>query len=124
MRGSADVAGLPEVRSRRAFLRFEIVCPDQPPELKLESTPDFSHSEMRAARGPFFGMRFGHIFSLAFLTSSSVAAFREPQFRQQKCSVFCNFAAGTRNHRARSTSFSCNFSNYPPEFFLPRVNGA
>ena len=33
---------------------------------------------MRAVRGPFFGMRFGRIFSLAFLGSSSVAAFRGP----------------------------------------------
>ena len=78
MRGSADTAGMPDVRSRRAFFRFEIVCQDQPLEMKLESTPDFSHSEMRAPRGPFFGMRFGHIFSLAFLSSSSVAAFRGP----------------------------------------------
>ena len=78
MRGSADTAGMPDVRSRRAFFRCEIVCQDQPLEMKLESTPDFSHSEMRAARGPFFGMRFGRIFSLAFLSSSSVAAFRGP----------------------------------------------
>ena len=78
MRGSADTAGMPDVRSRRAFFRFEIVRQDQPLEMKLESTPDFSHSEMRAARGPFFGMTFGHIFSLAFLSSSSVAAFRGP----------------------------------------------
>ena len=33
---------------------------------------------MRAARGPLFGMRFGRIFSLPFLSSSSVAAFRGP----------------------------------------------
>ncbi len=57
---------------------LEIVCQDQPLEMKLESTPDFSHSETRAARGPFFGMRFGRIFSLALLSSSSVAAFRGP----------------------------------------------
>ena len=78
MRGSADTAGMPDVRSRRAFFRCEIVRQNQPLEMKLESTPDFSHSEMRAARGPFFGMRFGRIFSLAFLSSSSVAAFRGP----------------------------------------------
>jgi hypothetical protein len=76
MRGLADTAGLPDVRRRRAFFRFEIVCQDQPLEMKLESTPDFSHSEMRAPRGQFFGMRFGCICSLAFLSSSSVAAFR------------------------------------------------
>jgi len=78
MRGSPDTAGMPDVRSRRAFFRFEIVHHNQAPEMKLKSTRDFSHSEMRAARGPFFGMRFRHIFSLAFLNSSSVAAFRGP----------------------------------------------
>jgi hypothetical protein len=78
MRGSADMAGMPDVKNRRAFFPFEIVRRDQPLELKLESTPDFSHSEMRAARGPLFGMRFGRIFSLSFLSSSSVVAFRGP----------------------------------------------
>ena len=78
MRGSADTAAMPDVRSRRAFFRFEIARQHQPMEMKLESTPDFSHSEMRAPRGPSFGMRFGHIFSLAFLGSSSVAEFRGP----------------------------------------------
>ncbi len=76
MRGLADTAGMHDVRSSRAFFRIEIVCPDQPLEMKLESTPDFSHSEMRAARGTLFGMRFGRICSLAFLSSSPVAAFR------------------------------------------------
>jgi hypothetical protein len=38
MRGSDDTAGMPEVRSRRAFFRFEIVCRDQPLEMKFEST--------------------------------------------------------------------------------------
>ncbi len=78
MRGLADTAGMHDVRSSRAFFRIEIVCPDQPLEMKLESTPDFSHSEVRAARGTLFGMRFGRIFSLPFLSSSSVAAFRGP----------------------------------------------
>ncbi len=78
MRGSADTAGMPDVRSRRAYFRFEIVRQDRPLEMKRESTPDFSSSEMRAASGQVFGMRFGHIFSPAFLGSSSVAAFRGP----------------------------------------------
>ncbi|MFZ0787157.1 MAG: hypothetical protein WAM67_15320, partial [Candidatus Acidiferrales bacterium] len=78
MRGSADTAGMLDARSCRAFFRFEIACQDQPLKVKLESTPDFSHSEMRAARGPFSVMSFGHIVSLAFLSSSSVAAFRGP----------------------------------------------
>jgi hypothetical protein len=75
MRGSADAAGMPDVTCRRVFFRFEIVCQDRPLEMKLESTPDFSYSEMRAARGPFFDMRFGHVCSLAFLSSAPVAAF-------------------------------------------------
>lgn len=78
MRGSADVPGMPDVRSRRACYGFEIVCQDQLPEIEFESTTNFSHSEMRAPRGPSFGMRFRHIFSLAFLSSSSVAEFRDP----------------------------------------------
>jgi len=73
---TADTAGMPDVRSRRVFFRFEIGRQHQPMEMKLECTPDFSHSEMRAPRGPSLGMRFGHIFSLAFLSSSSMAEFR------------------------------------------------
>jgi hypothetical protein len=75
MHGLADTAGMSDGRSRRTFSRLEIVCQDQPMELKLESTPDVSHVEMRAVRGPFLSMRFGRIFSLAFLSSSSVAVF-------------------------------------------------
>ena len=78
MRASKDTVRMPDVRSRQSFLPLGIVCQDQPPEMKLGFTPDFSHSEMRAARGPFFSMRFGRIFSLAFLSSSSVVAFRGP----------------------------------------------
>jgi hypothetical protein len=76
MRHSADTPGMPDVRSRRAFYRFEIVCQDQPLEMKLESIPDFSYSEMYAVRGPFFGTRSGHLSSLVFLSTSLVAAFR------------------------------------------------
>jgi hypothetical protein len=78
MRGSVDTAGALDVKSRLGFFRFEIACQDRSREMRLESTPDFFHSEMRAARGPFFGARFGRIFSLAVLDSSSVAAFRDP----------------------------------------------
>ena len=80
MRGSADMAGMSDIRSRRAFFRCEIACQDQPLELEFESTSNFYYSEMRAARGPFFGVKFGLIFSQAFLSSSSVAAFRGPNF--------------------------------------------
>jgi hypothetical protein len=66
MSGSKDTVGMPDVRSRRSFFRLEIVSQDQPPEIKLESAPDFSHSEMRAARGPFLIVSFRRIVSLAF----------------------------------------------------------
>jgi hypothetical protein len=76
MRGSADMAGMPDVKNRRSFFVGEIVYRDQPLEMKLEFTSNVSHSEMRAVRGPFFEMRSGYIFSLPFLSSSSVVAFR------------------------------------------------
>jgi hypothetical protein len=75
MHGSADMAGMSDGRSRGTFFRLEIAWQDQPLEMKLESAPDVSHVEMRAVRGPFLSTRFGRIFSLAFLSSSSVAAF-------------------------------------------------
>jgi hypothetical protein len=76
MRRSANTAGMPDVRSHRAFFRCEIVCQDQPLELECEPIPNFSCSEIRPARGPFSSMRSRHMFSLVFLRSSSVAAFR------------------------------------------------
>lgn len=78
MRGSADRSGIRDVESHLAFLDRHGVRRNQTLKMKLEFTPDFSHSEMHAARGPLFAMRFGHIISLAFLNSSSVAAFRGP----------------------------------------------
>jgi hypothetical protein len=78
MHGSADMAGTSDGRSRRTFFRLEIVCQDQPLEMKLESSYDFFHSEMRSARDPFFGMAFRHILSLLFLSNSPVAPFRGP----------------------------------------------
>jgi len=78
MHGSADMAGTSDGRSRRTFFRFEIVCQDQPLEMKLESPPDFSPSEVRAPRGPFFGVMFRHILSLLFFSTSPVAPPRGP----------------------------------------------
>jgi hypothetical protein len=75
MGGTADTTEMRDVRSRRVFYRFKIVWEDQPLEMKLESAPDFSHSEMRAPPGPFFDVRVGGIFPLAFLISSSVTGF-------------------------------------------------
>src|SRR6266436_534232 len=71
MRGSADTTGMPDVKSRPAVFCFEIVSQDRLLEMKLESTSDLFHSEMRAARGPFFGMTFRQILSLLFLSDSS-----------------------------------------------------
>ena len=116
MRGSADTAGMPDVRSRRAFFCFEIACQDQPLEMKLESTPDFSHSEMRAARGPFFGMRFGRIFSLAFLSSSSVAAFRGPNSDSRNGVCFATSRHAREIIAPEASPFSCSFSKHPPRF--------
>ena len=78
MGGSADTAGMPDTKNRRAFFRFENVCRGLPLEMKLESTPCLFHSETCAASDHFFGMRFGCIFSLEFLSSSPVAAFWGP----------------------------------------------
>jgi len=78
MLGSADTSGMPDVNSRRIFFRFELLCQNRPLEMKLEITPNFSHSEMRALHDPFCGMTLGRIFVLPFLCTSSVAAFRSP----------------------------------------------
>jgi hypothetical protein len=78
MRGSADTAGMPDDKNRRSFFVGEIVYRDQPLEMKVESTVNFSHSEMRIVRGPFFGMTFGRILSLPFLSTPPVAAFHGP----------------------------------------------
>jgi len=91
MRVLKDTVGMPDVRSRRAFFRFGIVWQDRPLEMRLESTPDFSHSEMRAARGPFSVMRLRRIVSLAFLTSSSVAAFRGPNYDRRNGVYFATW---------------------------------
>ena len=112
-------------QSRRSFsLVVKLCAENQPLEMKLESTPDFSHAEMRASSRPFNclrDMRFGPICSLAFLSSSSVVRVSSPpQFGRRKwrhC-VLRLSAAGTRNHRARSTPFSFRFSTHPPGCFF------
>jgi hypothetical protein len=70
MRGSADTYGMSHVRRCRSFFRFEIPHQDEQLEMSLESPPDFSPSEMRAPRGPFFGVMFRHILSLPFFSTS------------------------------------------------------
>ena len=100
MRDSADVAWMPGVRSRRTFFRSDIVCQDQPLDLEFESTPNFSCSDMHAARGPFFGLKFGHIFPLAFLSSSALAVFRGPT---SDGGNEVHFAAQTEHEGAETT---------------------
>ena len=84
MRGSADTAGMPDVKSLLAFFCFEFASKDQPLGIWLESTPDFSHSEMRVARGPFFGMRFGRVLFSGISPFFSCGRASRPQFRQAK----------------------------------------
>jgi hypothetical protein len=88
MCGSAGTADMPDVKSPRAFFRFEILHQDQQLEMGLESRPDFSHSEMCAPRSPFSGMRLGRIFPLPFLWTSSVAAFRGPNVGKSNGACF------------------------------------
>ena len=80
MGGSTDVTGLLDARIRMSFFGCEIVCQDQPLETKLQFALNFYLSETRPVRTPIFGTRFGHMSSLAFLTSSSVAVFLDPNF--------------------------------------------
>ncbi len=76
MRDSVDMDGIHDVRSRRAFFDREIVRRNPILEMELEFTPNFSLSETRAVCDPLFGITFGHICSLTFLSTSSVALFR------------------------------------------------
>lgn len=78
MRDSVDMDGIHDVRSRPAFFDREIVCRNPILEMELEFTPNFSLSETRAVCDPLFGITFGHICSLTFLSTSSVAEFRGP----------------------------------------------
>ena len=78
MLGSADVAGMPDVGSRRAFFDRDIVCQTQPLEMGLQFAPNFYLSETQPVCTSIFRIWLGSIFPLAFLTSSSVAAFRGP----------------------------------------------
>jgi hypothetical protein len=78
MRGSKDTPGMPDGKSHRAFICFEIVSQNQRLEMELQFDLNFYLSETWLVCTSIFGMRFEHIFSLAFLSSSSVVAFRGP----------------------------------------------
>jgi len=116
MLGSADTAGMPDVKSRLAFFCFEFACQDQPLGIWLESIPDFSHSEMRAARGPLSGMRFGRISSLAFLSSSPVAAFRGLNSDRRNRVCFATSWHAREIIAPEASPFLCSFSKYSPRF--------
>ena len=47
MFGLAGMAGMPDVRSRRAFFDCDIVCQTQPLEMELQCAPDFYFSGTR-----------------------------------------------------------------------------
>jgi hypothetical protein len=74
MSGTTDTSEITDVRSRRAFLDREILRRSQTLEMELEFASNLSSSEMRVVCGPFFPMRFGGIFLLAFLSSSFAAS--------------------------------------------------
>jgi hypothetical protein len=78
MRGSAEAAGMPYLTSRRVFFDRDTVRQYQVLEMELQFAPNFYLSETRPFCTSIFGIRFECIFSLAFLSSSSVAAFRGP----------------------------------------------
>jgi hypothetical protein len=50
MLGSANAAGMPDVGSSRAFFGREIARHNQALEIRLKSTPDFSHPGMLMSR--------------------------------------------------------------------------
>jgi hypothetical protein len=115
MRGSKDTVGMPDVRSRRSFFRIEIVRQDQALEMKLEFTPDFYHSEVRAPRGPFFGVMFRHILSLLFFSSSPVAPPRGPDSDRRDGACFAT-SRQSREIIAPEAHFSHSaFLNFRPD---------
>ena len=115
MRGSADMAGMPYVRSRQAFFGCEIMRRNQTLEIELKFTPEFLPFRNAHNLRPIFrhGVR-AHFFS-AVSQLFFCGRVSWPQLKQQKWSVLCGLAAGTRNHRTRSTPFSCSFSNHLPD---------
>ena len=97
MRDSVDMDGIHDVRSRRAFFDREIVRRNPILEMELESTPNFSLSETRAVCDSLFGIAFGHICSLTFLITSSVALFRGSD--SESTNGVC-FAASWQAHKS------------------------
>src|SRR5579864_2870056 len=88
MHSSVDMAGRPDFGSRRAFVDRDIVRQIQPLEMELQFAPNFYPFEMRPVCTSIFRIRFGSLFSLAFLSSSSVAAFRGPNSNSRNTARF------------------------------------
>ena len=122
MHGSADMAGMLNVKNRRSFFVREIVYRDQPFEMKLESTPNCSHSEMRVVHGPLC-MTFGRTPSLLFLSASSVAAFRGPNSDSRNGACFATSWYAREISAPEALHFHARFLNIRRDH-LPRVNGA
>jgi len=115
MRGLADTTGMPDVKSHPAVFRFDIVSQDWLQEMKLESTSDCFHSEMRAARGPFFGMTFRHILSLLFLSNSSVAPFRGPNSDSRNGTCFATSRQASKMIAPEAPHSHADFPSVGPD---------
>ena len=119
MHGSADTAGMPDDKNHRSFFVGEIVHRDQPLEMKVESTVNFSHSEMHTVRGPFFGMTFGRILSLPFLSPPPVAAFRDRNSDSRNGVCFAASGQAREIIAPEAPHSRADFSKHPPEFLFP-----
>jgi hypothetical protein len=78
MSGTADTSGMPDVRSRRAFLDRDILRRNQTLEMELEFAPNLSSSEMRVVCGLATGKRNHRARSTPFSFSLSEPAFVPP----------------------------------------------
>jgi hypothetical protein len=88
MRGSANMAEMPDVRCRQAFFGREIMRRNQTLERELKFTSNFSLLEMHTIRGPFSDMAFERIFSLPLRSFSPVAAFCGPNSNNRNEACF------------------------------------
>lgn len=123
MRSSVDVAGRPDFGSRRAFLDRDIVRQIQPLEMELQFAPNSYLLETRPVCTSIFRTRFGSPFSLAFLSSSSVVAFRGPNSDSENGVCF----AASRQAReiiGPEAPILMQVLYISSRLLLPRVNGA
>jgi hypothetical protein len=114
MRSLADMAGMPDVRSRRVFFDRDIVRQIQPLEVELQFVRNFHLFEMRPVCTSIFRMRFGSIFSLEFLSSSSVAAFRGPNSDTRNGVCFATSRQASKNIAPEALHSHAVFLNLRP----------